>query len=78
MSALPVPFLKLRTFPINGRDAGPGPIKSREFLYIDHLLPFPVRTDFWNCLLFQWKFINIELHMYTSVSKSFPKRMMPP
>ena len=25
-----------------------------------------------------WKFINIELHMCTSVSKSFPKRMMPP
>ena len=24
------------------------------------------------------KFINIELHMHTSVSKSFPKRMMPP
>lgn len=28
--------------------------------------------------LFQWKFINIGLPMYRSVSKSFPKRMMPP
>jgi hypothetical protein len=25
-----------------------------------------------------WKFITIEWHMFTPVSKSFPKRMMPP
>jgi hypothetical protein len=73
MSALPVPFLKLRTFPITGRDAGPArsfcekllkdqgvlacawsgrPIRSRESLYIDHLLPFPVlrNNNLWNLL----------------------------
>jgi hypothetical protein len=33
---------------------------------------------FWNFYGIYSKFINIELHMYTSVSKSFPKRMMPP